>query len=43
MFFILEANKRPDFIIDEGRQISYEVKNVIDLSVSAATLEDDSE
>ena len=43
MFFILDDNRKPDLIRDEGRQISYAVKNVIDLSVSATTLQDDSE
>ena len=43
MFFILYDNRKPDLIRDEGRQISYAVKNVIDLSVSASTLQDDSE
>ncbi len=43
MFFILYDNRNPDLIRDEGRQISYVVKNVIDMSVSASTLQDDSE
>ena len=41
MFFLLEDNMRPDIIRDEGRQISYAVKNVIDVSASAASLQDD--
>ena len=43
LFFILDANRRPDLIRDEGRQISYAVKNVIDMSASATSLQDDSE
>ena len=43
MFFILDVNREPDLIRDEGRQITYAVKNVIEFSVSASTLQDDSE
>ena len=43
MFSILYDNRKPDFIRDEGRKVTYAVKNVIDLSVSATSLQDDSE
>jgi hypothetical protein len=43
MFLIFDDNRRPDLIRDEGRKVTYAVKNVIDLSVSATTLQDESE
>ena len=43
MFFILDDSKGPDLIRDEGRQITYAVKDVIDTNISASTLQDDSE
>ena len=43
MFFILDESRRPDVIRDEGRQISYALKNVIDMNASAASLQDDSD
>ena len=43
MFFILDVNREPDLIRDEGRRISYAVMNVIDMSASVTSLQDDSE
>ena len=43
MFFIFDVNREPDLIRDEGRRVSYAVKNVIDMSASVTTLQDDSE
>ncbi len=43
MFFILDDSKGPDLIRDEARQITYAVKDVIDINISASTLQDDSE
>ena len=42
MFFILDDQRGPDLIRDEGRKITYAVKNVIDYNTSVASLRDES-